>query len=75
MRTGRQEGEDGDWDALKDALKEINLNLQSDLMEGILKRNSGRGGNDVLSGTEGNTGTGAVSVIGGKGGGSRDREI
>jgi hypothetical protein len=51
--------ERGDWVEWKDALKEINLNLQSDLMEGILKRNSGRElgmtRNDVLPATEGNT--------------------
>jgi hypothetical protein len=38
----------------KDALKEINLNLKRDLMEGDSEENSGRGrGNDVLSATEG----------------------
>jgi len=60
----------------KDALKEINLNLQSDLMEGILKRNSGRGmGMTFCQRRKGTrrAGTGAGSVIGGKG--RVDREI
>lgn len=65
--TGRQEGEDGDWVDRRAGRNKFEF--AKDLMEGILKRNSGRGMRMTFcqrrKGTR-RTGYAAGSVIGGR---------